>query len=109
MTSVRHVDSCTALPYGTLVTRIVQHARVATDGMVELALKKGPITAQYLNASNAHLRDAASAPRPQQRRTVRADGASTSASQEEWLGRIKATLQTFGQVKQSLTKTIPEL
>jgi hypothetical protein len=62
--SVRHADSCTALPYGALITRIIQHARVNTNGMIELAPEKGPITAHYLNASNAHLRDAALAPRP---------------------------------------------
>ena len=54
MMSVQYIDSCTALPYGALVTWIIQHARVATDSMVKLAPKKGPITAQYLNAGNAH-------------------------------------------------------
>jgi hypothetical protein len=64
MMSVRHADSCTALPYGALITLIVQHAGVDTEGMIELAPEKGPITARYLNASNAHLQDAALAPRP---------------------------------------------
>jgi hypothetical protein len=58
MMLVRHADSCTALPYGALITRIVQHAEVDTEGMIELAPKKRPITARYLNASNEHLRDA---------------------------------------------------
>jgi hypothetical protein len=44
MMSIRHVDSCTTLPYGALVTWIIQHARVVTDGMVELAHEKKPIT-----------------------------------------------------------------
>jgi hypothetical protein len=52
MMSIRHVDSCTTLPYRALVTWIIQHARVVTDGMVELAHEKKPITKQYLNASN---------------------------------------------------------
>jgi hypothetical protein len=64
MMSMRHADSCTALPYGALITRIVQHAGVDTEGMIELAPEKGPITARSLNASNAHLRDAAPTPRP---------------------------------------------
>ena len=42
---VRYTDSCTALPYGALITWIIQHARLVTDGMVELAPEKGPITA----------------------------------------------------------------
>jgi hypothetical protein len=37
------------------------------------------------------------------------DGASTSASQEEWLGRIEATLETYGQAMQSLMQTVQEL
>jgi hypothetical protein len=35
MMSVRHVDSCTALPYGALITWIVQHAGVDTEGVIE--------------------------------------------------------------------------
>jgi hypothetical protein len=77
--------------------------------MVELALEKGPITAQYLNASNAHLRDAVPALRPQRQRTARADGASTSASQDQQLDRIEAMLQTYGQAMQSLMQTVQEL
>jgi hypothetical protein len=96
MMSVQHADSCTALPYGALITRIIQHARVDTDGMIELALEKGTITARYLNASNAHLRDAASAPRPRRRKTARADGASALARQKEWLGQIKARSRPMG-------------
>jgi hypothetical protein len=64
MMSIWHVDSCTTLPYGALITQIVQHAGVDTEGMIELAPKKRPITARYLNASNANLRDVAPAPRP---------------------------------------------
>jgi hypothetical protein len=79
-----------------LVIRIIQHARVIMDGMVELAPNKGPITTRYLNASNTHIRDAALAPRPQRRRIAKADGASTSASPNERLDRIEATLQTYG-------------
>ena len=60
--------------------------------MIELALEKGPIIARYLNASNAHLRDVAPALRPRWRRTARADGASTSTSQDEQLDKIEAML-----------------
>jgi hypothetical protein len=109
MMSVQHADSCTVLPYGALITQIIQHAKVDTDGMIELAPEKGTITACYLNASNAHLRDAASAPRPRQRRTARADGASTLASQKERLGQIEATLVTYGRAMQSLMQTVQEL
>jgi uncharacterized BrkB/YihY/UPF0761 family membrane protein len=62
--SVWHADSCTALPYGALITRIIQHARVETEGMIELTPKKGLINARYLNASDVHLQEAAPAPRP---------------------------------------------
>jgi hypothetical protein len=41
MMSVRHADSCTVLPYGALITRMIQHVEMDTDGMIELALKKG--------------------------------------------------------------------
>jgi hypothetical protein len=109
MMSVRHADSCTALPYGALITQIVQHAGVDTKGMIELAPKKGPITARYLNCSNAHLRDAAPALRPRRRRTARANGVSTSASQEERLGRIETTLEAYGCAMASLTQTVQEL
>jgi hypothetical protein len=44
--------------------RIIQHAGVDTDGMIELAPEKGPITTCYLNASNAHLRNVVPALRP---------------------------------------------
>jgi hypothetical protein len=101
--SVRHADSCTALPYGALITQIIQHVGGDTEGMIELAPEKGPITARYLNASNAHLRDAAPAPRPRRRRIARVDGASTSASQEDRLGRIETTLEAYGRAMASLT------
>jgi hypothetical protein len=77
--------------------------------MVELTPEKGSITAQYLNASNAHLQDAAPASRPWLRRATRVDGALTSASQEERLSRIEAMLQTYGQAMQSLTQNVQEL
>jgi hypothetical protein len=106
MMSMRHADSCTTLPYGALITQIVQHAGVDTEGMIELAPEKGPITARSLNASNAHLRDAAPAPRPRRRRTTRVDGASTFASQEDRLGRIETTLEAYGRAMTSLTQTV---
>jgi hypothetical protein len=96
MMFVQHENSCTVLPYGALVTQIIQYAKVNTDGMIELALKKGPITTHHLNASNAHLQDAVPALRPQRRRMTRADGASTSASQVERLSRIEAMLHMYG-------------
>jgi hypothetical protein len=107
--SVRHTDSCTTLPYRALITRIIQHARVVTDGMVELATENGPITVRYLNASNAHLRDAALAPRPRRRRTARVDGSSTSANQDKWLDRMEASLWTYEQTLQCLTQAVQKL
>jgi hypothetical protein len=109
MMSVWHANSCIMLPYGALITRNVQHTGVDTKGMIELALEKGPITARYLNASNTHLWDATPSPRPRWRRTVRADGASTSTSQEERLGRIKTTLEAYRHAMVSLTQTVQEL
>jgi hypothetical protein len=55
MMSVWLADSCTTLPYGALITRIVQNFGVVTEGMIELAPKKGSITSRCLNMSNAHL------------------------------------------------------
>ena len=40
---------------------------------------------------------------PDSERTARADGASTSASQDERLDRMEASLQTYGQALQCLT------
>jgi hypothetical protein len=77
--------------------------------MIELTPEKGPITARYLNANNAHLRDVVLAPRPRRRRTAKVDGASTSTSQEERLSRIETTLETYGRAMMSLTQTIQEL
>jgi hypothetical protein len=106
MMSVRHVDSCTALPYGALITRIIQHARVDSGGMIELALEKGPITAHYLNANNAHLQDAMPALRPRRRRIARTDGTSTFASQNERLGRIETTLENYVCAMMSLMQIV---
>jgi hypothetical protein len=64
MMSVRHADSYTALPYGALIVRIILHTGVDNDGMIELALEKGPITSRYFNASNAHLWDVVPVLRP---------------------------------------------
>ena len=55
MMTVRHPDKSIALPYGVLITQIVEHARVSTEGMREVHPKKGPIDARFLNTSNAHL------------------------------------------------------
>jgi hypothetical protein len=40
---------------------------------------------------------------------VRADGASTFASQEERLGRIKTTLEAYGRAMASLMQIVQEL
>jgi hypothetical protein len=109
MMSVRHANSCITLPYRALITWIVQHVRVDTEGTIELAPEKGPITARYLNASNAHLRDAAPTPRPRRKRTARVDGASTSASKGDRLGRIETKLKAYGRAMASLTQTVQEL
>jgi hypothetical protein len=49
------MDPSTALPYGALITRIVEHVEVSTAGVRELASEKVPISMHFLNASNAHL------------------------------------------------------
>jgi hypothetical protein len=108
MMSVRLVNSSTALPYGALITRIVQNAKAVTKGMIELAPKKGPITSCYLNVSNAHLQEPTQEPRPQRWRVARADGAFTSASQDEQLDRMEASLQTYEQTLQLLALTVQE-
>jgi hypothetical protein len=46
--------------------------------------------------------------RPQQRRIARADGASTSTSQEERLGRIETTFETYGRAMMSPSQTVQE-
>jgi hypothetical protein len=96
------------LPYRALITWIIQNAGVVIDGMVELVPEKGPIIARYLNVSNAHLRATTQEPRPRQRRTVRADGASTSTCQDERLDKMEALLRTYEQTLQRLKQTVQE-
>jgi hypothetical protein len=88
-------DTSTALPYGALITRIVQNAGVITEGMIELVPEKGPITSRYLNESNAHLREPAQESSPRRWRAAKANEAFTSASQDERLDKMEASLQTY--------------
>jgi hypothetical protein len=80
----------TALPYGALVTWIAKHAKVSTKGLTELLQSMGPINSQFLNASNAHLREAEPEQRPPQPpMAAKADGVSSSVSQVERLGHLE--------------------
>ena len=47
MILVQLVDLSTVLPYGALITQIVQNAKVVIEGMIELVPEKGPITSCY--------------------------------------------------------------
>jgi hypothetical protein len=92
MMTVRHTDKSIVLPYGALITRIVEHVEVSTEGMREVHLEKAPINAHFLNASNAHLQEAEQEQRPRRpSRTTQADGATTRM--EEHLDRIEASLR----------------
>ena len=58
MMYVRLLDKGFALPYGALITRIVVHFGVDTTGLREIQPEKGAMGVRFLNASQAHLREA---------------------------------------------------
>jgi hypothetical protein len=68
MMYVRHLDKGFALPYGALITRIMEHARVDMTGLREIQLAKGAMGVRFLNASQAHLREVEKEPRAQRPR-----------------------------------------
>jgi hypothetical protein len=55
MMFVQILDKGFALPYGTLITRIVEHFRVDMTGLREVQPEKGAMGVRFLNASHAHL------------------------------------------------------
>ena len=55
MMSVLLMDPSPALPYRALITRIVEHAKVSTTSIRELALEKAPIGEHFLHACSPHL------------------------------------------------------
>jgi hypothetical protein len=63
MMSIRLTDKAVALPYGALITRISEHAKVPMGGLRETQPERGPKEARFLNASQAHLREV----KPEQR------------------------------------------
>jgi hypothetical protein len=105
MMSVRHADSRIVLPYGALITRMIQHVGMDTDGMIELAPKKG-LSPHAISMLAMHIYGCVPALRPRQRRIARVDGASTSTSQEERLGRIETTFEIYGRAMMSRTQTL---
>ena len=58
MMFVRILDKGFVLPYGALITRITLHSGVDTIGLREIQPEKGPMGVHFLNASQAHLREA---------------------------------------------------
>jgi hypothetical protein len=93
MMAIRLAYQITALPYGALVIRIAKHARVSTKGLMELLQSMGPINLQFLNASNAHLREAEPEQRPPQPpMAAKANGVSSFVSQVERLGHLEDML-----------------
>jgi hypothetical protein len=61
--SVRLLDKGFALPYGALITRIAERFRVDMIGLREVQPEKGAMGVCFLNASQAHLREAKQEPR----------------------------------------------
>lgn len=93
MISVWLADSSITLPYGALIIRIIENARVSTVGIWELLLEKAPINSRFLNVSNTHLRETGQEQRPwQPLRVARVDGAFTSTDRHERLDRMEAML-----------------
>jgi hypothetical protein len=58
MMFVRLLDKGFALPYGALITQIVIRFRVDMTRLWEVQPEKGAIGVRFLNASQAHLREA---------------------------------------------------
>ena len=58
MMSVRLLDKGFVLPYGALITRLALHSRVDATRLKEIQPEKGPMGTRFLNASQAHLREA---------------------------------------------------
>jgi hypothetical protein len=58
MMSVRLLDMGFALPYGALIIQIVEHFKVDMTRLREIHLEKGSMGVRFLNASQAHLREA---------------------------------------------------
>jgi hypothetical protein len=58
MMSIRLLDKGFMLPYEALFTRIIEHFRVDMTGLREVQSKKGAMGVCFLNASQAHLREA---------------------------------------------------
>jgi hypothetical protein len=56
--SVQLLDKGFALPYEALITRITEHFRVEMIGLREIQPEKGSMGVLFLNASQAHLREA---------------------------------------------------
>jgi hypothetical protein len=87
MMSVQLLDKGFTLPYGALITRIVEHFRVDMTGLREVQPEKGAMGVHFLNASQAHLREAEQESREQRPwRAARAGGAPTRV--EERLNRL---------------------
>jgi hypothetical protein len=58
MMFVQLLDKGFALPYRTLITWITEHAGVDMTGLREIQPQKGAMGVRFLNASQAHLREA---------------------------------------------------
>ena len=58
MMSVRLLDKGFTLPYGALITRIAEHFRVGMTRLREIQPDKGSMGVCFLNASQAHIREA---------------------------------------------------
>ena len=58
MMSVRLLDKGFAFPYGALITWIAVHFGVDMTGLKEIQPEKGAMGVRFLNASQAHLREA---------------------------------------------------
>jgi hypothetical protein len=88
--SVRLLDKGFVLPYGALITRIAEHVGVDMTGLREIQPQKGAMGTRFLNASQAHLREAEQEPRVQRpRRPTRVGRAP--AGVEERLDRLEET------------------
>jgi hypothetical protein len=108
MLSVRLLDKGFALPYGALITRIVEHFRMDMIGLREVQLENGAMGVHFLNVSHAHLQEAKQEPKVQRpRRATRVGEAPTRV--EEHLDHLEATLRETQEIYSRPSKRCSEL
>jgi hypothetical protein len=92
MMFVRLLDKGFALPYGALITQIAIHFGVDMTGLRDVQPEKGAMGVRFLNAGQAHLREAEQEPRAQPLQKAARVG-ETPARLKERMDRFEASLR----------------